>query len=265
MDKGSVAVVGCGWLGLPLAQALLLQGYRVYGTTTTASKLPELQRQGIHASLLQLPLVDFPSSAFAKHDLSDAPASSSEAELWSAQQLVLTLPPRGARKLAAAIERGEVAASEFNSVASSYTGAILSAVMAYRRQQAAGRIIMCSSIGVYGRDHGLALAEDTLPAIPNPVLRQAMLLLAESLVQTQSQRPHRILRLGGLYGGDRDPRQWFAGRAIPRPDDPINLVSRERVIDKIVALLNQPFWSGPAVQNVVDVEHPRRGDFYGGG
>ena len=31
----TVAILGCGWLGLPLAKHLLAQGHRVLGTTTS--------------------------------------------------------------------------------------------------------------------------------------------------------------------------------------------------------------------------------------
>ena len=45
--KVDVGVMGCGWLGLPLAQALIRAGCRVKGTTTTAAKAPVLRAAGI--------------------------------------------------------------------------------------------------------------------------------------------------------------------------------------------------------------------------
>ncbi len=45
------AIVGCGWLGLPVALELISQGHTVYGSTTTESKLEKLQLKGINPFL----------------------------------------------------------------------------------------------------------------------------------------------------------------------------------------------------------------------
>jgi nucleoside-diphosphate-sugar epimerase len=44
-----ITVIGCGWLGLPLSENLILNGYCVYGSTTSFSKLNSLVSKGIHA------------------------------------------------------------------------------------------------------------------------------------------------------------------------------------------------------------------------
>ncbi len=54
MPFASVSVIGCGWLGLPLAEILVRQGYRVKGSTTTLEKIPVLQKAGIFPFLLQV-------------------------------------------------------------------------------------------------------------------------------------------------------------------------------------------------------------------
>lgn len=43
-----IAVIGCGWLGLPLAKRLLDQGHEVHGSTTQDSRLTLLSDSGIH-------------------------------------------------------------------------------------------------------------------------------------------------------------------------------------------------------------------------
>jgi nucleoside-diphosphate-sugar epimerase len=50
----SVSVIGCGWLGLPLAQTLVTIGYRVKGSTTTLEKIPVLQKAGIFSFVLNV-------------------------------------------------------------------------------------------------------------------------------------------------------------------------------------------------------------------
>src|SRR5574343_621841 len=38
-EREKIAILGCGWLGLPLAKSLLSKGYEVKGSTTSESKL----------------------------------------------------------------------------------------------------------------------------------------------------------------------------------------------------------------------------------
>ena len=53
MDK-KISILGCGWLGFPLAKRLLKNGWQVKGSTTTLHKtLALLQNAGIEAFLIQ--------------------------------------------------------------------------------------------------------------------------------------------------------------------------------------------------------------------
>jgi nucleoside-diphosphate-sugar epimerase len=49
-----VSILGCGWFGLPLAQALVRDGYTVYGSTTTSDKLEDISANGIIPFLVDL-------------------------------------------------------------------------------------------------------------------------------------------------------------------------------------------------------------------
>src|SRR5690606_31098427 len=46
--KADISVMGCGWLGLPLADALVRSGHRVNGSTTSEPKLETLRQAGIN-------------------------------------------------------------------------------------------------------------------------------------------------------------------------------------------------------------------------
>lgn len=50
-----LSILGCGWLGTPLARAFLQQGYEVLGSSTRQEKLIELKRKGIRPFLIELP------------------------------------------------------------------------------------------------------------------------------------------------------------------------------------------------------------------
>ncbi|MBM7456606.1 nucleoside-diphosphate-sugar epimerase [Oceanisphaera litoralis] len=75
--ESSVAIVGLGWLGEPLAKTLQARGCRVAGTTTTEAKAERLRREGIDALVW---------------DINEPRPSAWPVEL-AAQTLVLCVPP----------------------------------------------------------------------------------------------------------------------------------------------------------------------------
>ncbi len=50
----TISILGCGWLGLPLASFLISKGYKVKGSTRTQSELEVLRTDGIAAYLVDL-------------------------------------------------------------------------------------------------------------------------------------------------------------------------------------------------------------------
>lgn len=76
----SVSILGCGWLGFPLAKKLVDQGYKVKGSTTTASKMQELEEAGINAFNIQLPNENLSS------------------EFFNSDYLIINIPPKTFRK-----------------------------------------------------------------------------------------------------------------------------------------------------------------------
>ena len=53
MNK-TVSILGCGWLGLPLAEFLITKGYSVKGSTTSPGKLNTLTSRKIKSFLIEL-------------------------------------------------------------------------------------------------------------------------------------------------------------------------------------------------------------------
>ena len=49
-----IGIIGCGWLGNHIAERLSNQ-YEIYATTTTESKVEDLQSKGYHATLVSFP------------------------------------------------------------------------------------------------------------------------------------------------------------------------------------------------------------------
>lgn len=54
IPQKKVSILGCGWLGTPLALQLLQSGYKVAGSTTTAHKIETLSSFGIDAYLIRI-------------------------------------------------------------------------------------------------------------------------------------------------------------------------------------------------------------------
>ncbi len=71
-----VSVLGCGWLGLPLAEKLIKEGYNVKGSTTSELKLEILASKNIKPYDIALPIEEIPSDFF------------------DSDYLVINIPPR---------------------------------------------------------------------------------------------------------------------------------------------------------------------------
>ena len=54
MQKETITILGCGWLGLPLAKALVKSGYPVKGSTTREENLETLREAGLEPFLVEL-------------------------------------------------------------------------------------------------------------------------------------------------------------------------------------------------------------------
>ena len=54
MSQNKIGIIGCGWLGLPLAKEFISNNYKVKGSTTTKEKLEILKTEGIEAYLIDL-------------------------------------------------------------------------------------------------------------------------------------------------------------------------------------------------------------------
>ena len=48
----TISILGCGWLGLPLAELFIKNNYSVNGATTTSSKLSDLKNKKISPYLI---------------------------------------------------------------------------------------------------------------------------------------------------------------------------------------------------------------------
>ena len=222
----SVGVLGCGWLGLPLVERLREAGYTVHTSTTRPERQRALAARGIEAAIVRLPLA--------------ADAVALDSAIWTCDTLVLNVPPGGR------------SAEHY----ASYPELIRSAVEHYS-PSTPGRIVHCSSTGIFEGCKG-QVRTDTPVRLNLPKVQG--LAQAEEYVR-RSAHDWAIVRLGGLYGGERHPGRYLAGRRdVAEGDAPINLISRKRVIDYLVRLCGQALRQ--QVYHAVDPYHPSRREFY---
>ena len=52
--KKQISIIGCGWLGLPLAKCMVSEGFVVKGSTTSEEKLEFLKKAGILPYIISL-------------------------------------------------------------------------------------------------------------------------------------------------------------------------------------------------------------------
>lgn len=223
----TVAVVGCGWLGIPLAMKLSAQGCRVLGTTTTPEQLPLLAAAGIEGRLLQL-----------GSDFGPAEEASFTEWLRQADTLVINIPPRAA-------------------VAGGYPQLL----RPLHRAVAAARIkavLFVSTSGVYPDEPWLMRETD---AISTRDAASDVLRTEGHFVPRYGQWQSTVVRLGGLFGPGRPPGRFLAGRRnLPQGDAPTNLLHLTDAVGVLSAIISQNIWGHTL--NVCAQSHPLRRDFY---
>lgn len=232
--SSSVSILGCGWLGHPLGAHLVENGWTVRGSTTTPEKRDVLRQDGIEPTLLTL-----------DPDLSgDDPAS-----FFQSSVLVLNVPPpRGADDVRAVHRRQ------------------IEAVCDAAGEGAVEWVLFASSTGVYPSVERTVTEEDGPPgqpdALPGPRRSTGEALLdVERLLLETPDFDTTVVRLGGLYGDDRNPGRFLAGRTgVGRPQAPVNLIHRDDAVGVFATLLAQDVRG--EVFNACADEHPSREAFY---
>lgn len=128
----------------------------------------------------------------------------------------------------------------------------LSQVLAERNVQ----VIMYSSTSAYGNSKNEVQESDATPATNS----ENTILAAEGELIKKTPRAV-ILRLCGLYGEDRHPAKYMAGRKnINDGEAPVNLVHRDDVIQVTQKIIEENI--SAEIFNVCSACHPSRADIY---
>lgn len=221
-----ISILGCGWLGLPLAKALIKNDFLVCGSTTSIEKIAILENAGIEPFLIVL------SENNTIGNLTEFLADS--------EILIIDVPPK-------------LRGSETENFVSKIKN-----IIPFIEKSAVQKVLFISSTSVYN-DVDVYVTEET---IAKPATESGKQLLeTEQLLQSNINFKTTILRFGGLIGEDRHPVKFLAGREnLENPNAPINLIHQEDCIGIINAILSQQVWG--ETLNAVTPYHPTRAEYY---
>jgi nucleoside-diphosphate-sugar epimerase len=223
----TISILGCGWLGRPLGRELSAGGHDVKGSTTTPEKVDALAGDGIAPYLLEL----------------DPDLQGDVGDFFDADVLFLNVPPPRGRDDGGAFHRQQMEA--------------------VREANDAPWVILASSTGVYVNVDRRLRESDQPPgrpeALDGPRRSTGEVLLDVEAMWRDASADATIIRFGGLYGPERHPGRFLAGRTgISRPEAPVNLIHLDDCIGIVRAILDRPDTARGEVYNAVAPETPTR-------
>ncbi len=233
-----ISILGCGWLGLPLAKSLLQKGYLISGSTTSENKIPMLHNAGITPFLISLS--------------EDKLEGEMESFLKNSEILIIDIPPKlrgNALDTSTALSKTFV--KKFQNL------------IPFIENSSVKKVLFVSSTSVYA-DENVTITEES---IPNPDTESGKQLLeAEVLLQSNENFQTTVIRFGGLIGADRNPIQFLSGKTqIENPEAPINLIQLDDcigIIEKIIQKAQNENYNWNETYNAVAPFHPTRKEYY---
>lgn len=227
MQKADISIMGCGWLGLPLAERFVQSGKTVYGSTTSAHKVDSIAHKGITPFL-----IDLRSDNLDETVLQD---------FLQSEILLLNIPPQ------LRSDGGENYLKQMK--------LLLKALL----KSPVNRLLFVSSTSVYLDLNRVVTEEDTV--FTKEKSPDTTLLQAEEMFADREEWLTTIVRFGGLVGDDRRPGRFMAGKKhMPNGDAPVNLIHQDDCVAILMRLLEQEKWG--KTYNACADEHPSRKDFY---
>ena len=224
--KTNIGVIGCGWLGFPLAVSLLDEGYVVHGTTTNSEKLEALAEAGI---------LPFKIALSEEEILGDIAGLLNDLDV-----LVINVPPKLRRQPHA-----------------NYVAKIKHLHTAMQKAKVPHSIFV-SSISIYG-NHPDDITEETTPVPITESGRQ--LLETERLFLNDESSANTIVRFGGLIGPKRHPVNMLSQKkGLKNGTAPVNLIHLEDCITMLKTIISESYWG--EVFNGVFPYHPTKQEYY---
>ena len=219
-----IAILGLGWLGLPLAKHLFEQGCEITGSTTSSEKLMQLLQSRLAVRIIKVTKNNVQGNW--KNFIQDI------------DTLIINIPP-----------------GKIDNPVDHYA---LQLEQIARRCDPSQKVIFVSSTSVYGNENNHVDEKSR----PNPVKESGKRVLeAEKVIQNHFKNNASIVRFAGLFGPDRHPGRFIkADTPLTNPNGKINLVHLEDCIGLISAIIDQEAYG--EIFNGCSDEHPSRSEFY---
>lgn len=225
MENKGISILGCGWLGVPLAKHFIHKGIQVKGSVTSTDKFELLS----HAGILPYRIV-----------VSDTEVIMDDPDFFHADVLIISVPPA----------RTDDVELVFPSQ--------VRRLIPFINHSGIQKVIFISSTSVYPEQNQVAREDDQLS--PDKASGKA-LLEAESLMKEQTGFETTIIRFGGLIGLNRNPARFLLKSSQPIEDAPVNLIHQDDCIEIISGVIQQNLWG--ETLNACCPEHPMKKEFYG--
>lgn len=224
----NISILGCGWLGLPLAKRLKGEGYSVKGSTTRGERIVLLRNEGIIPYKIRL------CEEGIQGDVSEF--------LKESHILIIDIPP-GLR----------------NNASGNFLEKI-GRLKDFIVKSPGMKVLFVSSTSVYEDTSEFPVY--TEKNAPNGTSNNAVQLIGvEEMLSHQEQFKTTVLRFGGLIGPGRHPVHVLSGRkAIKDPAAPVNLIQQEDCIGIIVEIIKTGAWGEKF--NAAYPKHPSKADYY---
>lgn len=202
-SKKNISILGCGWLGLPLAEHLISKKYKVKGSTRSSDKLSALEEAGIQPFVINLAAEKMIDPSF----------------LFS-EVLVLNIPPGIRRRpLESHLEE-------------------LQRLFNQMRNNRPVKMIYVSSTSVYADQSREVNEED---ADQSSALFKIEETIKTNCFQMEIALT--IVRCGGLMGYGRVPCKYYSGKENLELDNtPVNYIFRDDVIGILEAIIEKDTW-----------------------
>ena len=226
--KRQISIIGCGWLGFPLANALIHEGYDAKGSTTSEDNLTILNEAGIRGYLIRL---------------DDGGLHGNYQEFLSGSDVVVINIPPGLRK----------------NPSKNHVAEIVHLIEAIEAQNIP-QVLYVSSTSVFkDEDHFPKINHDKVPNGTSNSAKQ--LIEIENRLRENQNFKTTIIRFGGLFDAQRHPAKYLSGKQnISNPEAPINLIHKDDCIAIILSIIKNNLWN--CSFNAVYPEHPRKVEYY---
>ncbi|WP_025765095.1 hypothetical protein [Dyadobacter tibetensis] len=230
LGKKSVSILGCGWLGIPLAQRLLTSESVsvVKGSTTSTNKLTLLRGLGIIPFQLGLT----PELEGKEEEISS---------FFDCDVLLISIPP--------GLRRNPVG----------YHLQQIEAVISRIKQSPISQVLYISSTGVYPDTNRVMVESDVI--LPEQAASPEMVAAENALMSLRGDRQVGILRFGGLLGYDRIPGKYVRGKkGLTTYHTPVNYIHQDDAVGIAQALVERGIDN--STYNAVAPIHSLRGKVY---